>query len=183
MTKEIKELSNTLVTEIQKLIENIDYFADNDINFEDFEDDSTISNKKRLKKQETWYDQMYEKYSKAEKLVESEELFQNLFVEFQRSSIEFFREWKRKKEMIENKLNSFLLEDMKKTEKELKSEIFTEEYEKMNYEEYIINKKEWQRKKEEEETENRSKIVEGKLTKNEMLLIEKEVGRYVDCKI
>ena len=61
MTKEIKELSNILVTEIQKLIENIDYFAD-DIKFEEFEDDSTYSNKERFHKQETWYDKMHEKY-------------------------------------------------------------------------------------------------------------------------
>ena len=76
-----------------------------------------------------------------------------------------------------------------KTEKELKSDKFTEEYEKMNYEENIVNKEELKRKREEElrkqieeETERRSKIVEGKITKNEMLMIEKEIGRYVDWK-
>ena len=62
MTKEIKELSNTLITEIQKLIESIDYFADDSGKIEDFEDNPYYSNQERLQKQETWYDQIHEKY-------------------------------------------------------------------------------------------------------------------------
>ena len=41
------------------------------------------------------------------------------------------------KDEITNKLDKFLLEDMMKTEKELKGSKFTKKYEKMNYEEYI----------------------------------------------
>ena len=65
MTKEIKELSKNLIIELQKLIENIDYFGDDDENnFEEYQDDLTDSNEQRLQKQETWYDQIYEKYLK-----------------------------------------------------------------------------------------------------------------------
>ena len=101
MTKEIKELSNVLITEIQKLIENIDYFGDDQNKFKDYQDDSTDSNEKRLRKQETWYDKMHEKYLKVEKIVESEELFHILFVEFQMKTTEFFNEYKQKKENFE----------------------------------------------------------------------------------
>ena len=59
MTKQIKELSNTLITEIQKLVEVIENSPDD--KFENFKDDPIYSNKKRLEKQETWYDQMHEK--------------------------------------------------------------------------------------------------------------------------
>ena len=84
MTKELKELSNQLISEIQKITENIEYLTENqNKNFDEFEDDENDSNEKKLQKQETWYDQMYEKYEKADKLVESEKLFHCLFVEFQ----------------------------------------------------------------------------------------------------
>ena len=66
------------------------------------------------------------------------------------------------------KLDDFLMNDMKNTEKETKGKKFTEEYEEMNYVEYVINKEEWERKQDEE---RRSKIVEGKLTKSEKLMM------------
>ena len=91
MTKEIKELSNQLITELQKLIENIDYFCDNDNEIKDYEDDKNDSNQKRFQKQETWYDQMYEKYLKTEKLIEGKDLFQNLLNEFQKRTENFFQ--------------------------------------------------------------------------------------------
>ena len=50
MTKEIKELSNQLITELQKLIENIDYFCDNDNEIKDYEDDKNDSNQKKIAK-------------------------------------------------------------------------------------------------------------------------------------
>ena len=110
----------------------------------------------------------------------------------------FFNEWKQKKEIIGKKLDTFLLEGMMKTEKEFKNDIFTNEYEKNNYEEYFIDKEEWKRKKEEEkrkqeeeirkqieneDIERRNEIVEGNLTKNEMLLIENEINRFIEWKI
>ena len=199
MTKEIKELSKTLITEIQKFIQNIDYFDDNDFKFEDFKDDPNDSKEMKLKKQETWYDQMYEKFQKAVKLIEGKDLFLKLMNEFQKRTEKLFNEYKQKNKMIGNKLDSFLLNNMMKTEKEVKKYEFTEGYQRMNYEEYLINKKEQQKTNneiieiikdeellkqvEEEEIERRSKIVEGKLTKNEMLMIEKEIGRHVDRKI
>ena len=63
--------------------------------------------------------------------------------------------------------------------KEIKENKYTEEYEEINYEEYIVNKEEWKRN---QDDERRSQIVEGKLTQNEMVMIEKEIGRFVDEK-
>ena len=71
MTKEIKELSNVLIVEIQKLIDNIEYFGDDDNKFEEYQDDVKDSVEKRLQKQETWYDQMDEKYLNIRKLYEN----------------------------------------------------------------------------------------------------------------
>jgi hypothetical protein len=83
-----------LITEIQKLIYNIEYLSDDDSEIKEFKDNPNDTNIKRFQNQERWYDQIFEKYLKAENLVENEELFQNLFVEFQRNIQQFFRKWK-----------------------------------------------------------------------------------------
>ena len=68
MTKEIKKLSTILISEIENLVDNIDYYSEDENNeIEEFQDDLTYTNKQRLEKQETWYDKMFEKYKKAEK--------------------------------------------------------------------------------------------------------------------
>ena len=136
MTKEIKELSNTLITEIQKLIANIEYLSD-DNKFENFQDDSTYSNKERLQKQETWYDQIHEKYLNIRQIYENAKHMKKNVKKYFEMINEMTKSYEKKKEEFSNKLDSFLLEDMMKTEKELKSETFTKKYEKMNYEEYI----------------------------------------------
>ena len=97
MTKEIKELSKILITEIQKLIDNIDYYEEEENNeIEDFQDDSTYTNKQRLQKQETWYDQMFEKHKKAEKMVENKDFLENLISQFQMKTTNFLTEWRRR---------------------------------------------------------------------------------------
>ena len=150
MTKEIKELSNQLISEIQKLIENIEYFSDNENTFEEFEDDSIDSNPKRLQKQVTWYDQMHGKYLSVRELYENGTNIRKNVKKYFKMIDEITKIYKEKKEIFENKLDSFLMNDMMKTEKELKGYKFTEEYEKMNYEENILNKEKWRRKREEE---------------------------------
>ena len=101
MTEELKELSNTLIIEIQKFVDNIKNFVDDNNEIKDIEYDENDSNEKKLQKQETWFDQMHEKYLKAVQLVENEELFQNLLKEFEGRIENFFNEYKQKKEILE----------------------------------------------------------------------------------
>ena len=63
MIQELKNISQILITEINKIIENIEellkYESIVDINYQDDPNDSI---EKRLQKQETWYDLMFENY-------------------------------------------------------------------------------------------------------------------------
>ena len=188
MSKEIKDISKSIIHELHKLIDTIeDSININNNQLQEYQDNPNDSNEKRLQKQETWYDKMFEKYMKIDKMIQSKELFEYLFCQFQIRSENFFNEWKQKNEILRNKLDSFLVNEIMKTEKELKEKKFTEEYEIINYEEYVLNKEKLQRKQEEKKTikdiEKRNKHVEGKLTKDEMIKIEKEIGRYVSHKI
>ena len=157
MTKEIKELSYQLISEIQKLIEDIDYFS-NDNEIKDFQDNEKYSNEKRLQKQETWYDQMHEKYLNIFQLYENGERMKKNVEKYLKMIDEMTKTYKQKKEIFENNLDCFLMNDMMKTEKEMKGDIFTEEYVKMNYEENILNKEKWRRKQEEERLRKEEEI-------------------------
>ena len=51
-------MSRNLITEIQKLIDNIEYYVEEHYyEIEDYQDDKNDENYKKLQKQETWYDQ------------------------------------------------------------------------------------------------------------------------------
>ena len=91
--------------------------------------------------------------------------------------------------------------EMKQIEKEIKGKEYTKEYKLNNYNNLLIEteklrrmKEEKKKKKEEikrkehekkqhEEASIRNKSFDKYLTENEMILLEKEIGRYVDWKI
>ena len=74
MSKEIKDLSRNLITEIQKLVDYIDCSNEyENEDFEDFQDNSTYTNEQKLQKQESWYDQTHEKYLQIANLYEIEQ--------------------------------------------------------------------------------------------------------------
>ena len=107
--------------------------------------------------------------------------------EYQNRTQEYFRYWKKKKEDMSIKLNSFL-DQMRDTEREVKMDDFTIPYEKMNYDDCIINNDEWKKrmaekfsqKNEDNALEKRKRKFEDVMSENEMLSLEKLCGRYVD---
>jgi hypothetical protein len=56
-----------------------------------------------------------------DKVIKSENMFRNIFVHFQSQISSFFNEWKYKKKMMGNKLDSFLLNEIKETEKSIQN--------------------------------------------------------------
>ena len=199
MTKLLKNLTQILINEINKLIGNIENSIKNqdEIN-EVYIDDENDSNKKRLKKQEIWYDKMYEKYLEVVKLISNEQSFKILLKQFQEKVQQYFNQWKREKETIGNNLDNFLLNEIIKTEKQLMANEFTEEFETMNYQKYVIHQENWKNYKEKERKEEekqlrrqieeqnleyRKSIVKNELSSDQMMMIEMQMCQMIHTKI
>ena len=195
----MEELTHKLIQEIQTISKNIIDYQEYENNFKQYKytENDFDEIEVKLKKQETYFEKLQESYLRSCLVVDSENEIKKLMEEFQKQIEKYSIECKNKKEEVGNKIND-IIEEMKKNEKELKGNKYRKDYEESNYDEYLIEtelykkkrkeeaerkEQEMKRKEEEEEIQKRLPIVQGYLTREEMLMIEKEIGRYVDIKI
>ena len=151
MIKQFKETSKSLNYEIQILIENIKYSKYDENNLiKEFEDNLNDSNEKRLKNQETWYDQMYEQFKRTEKLFKMGKKLKKNVKKYFKLIDEMTNEWKSNKEQIGNNLNDFLVNKIDKLEKEVKKEKRNENYEEITLDNYVVKTEKWKIIQEEE---------------------------------
>ena len=180
------ELTSYLITELQKFIEYNNTY-DYNKQIKHYQENSNDSNEMKLQKQETWFDQISEKYLKIEELYHFGKKMKKNVKKYFKMIDEMINTLNKQKCTIGNQMNEILMEHMKQIENELKKEIFTKEYEDLNYEKCVVEKEEWKRKQIEklkkEESEKKIQIFENILTRNEMDLIEKEIGRKLEFNI
>ena len=131
-------------------------------NFETFVEESeteeTNQNEKEIKiklnKQETYFEIIYELFSKTNLIIGSKNELQQLTNSLLKSIDNFIKEFIEHREDIIIQMNE-LLTSMKENDKKLRKirkEEFTEEYEKMNYSNYYIESEKEKRKIEEQRT-------------------------------
>ena len=186
MTKNLIEISNQLKQEIENIVINIDGYVSHEerIKKEKYEEDQNQSKEKQLKKAETYFDLLHESYQRCIMIDEEGNEMRKLMQQFQYTIDVYIEECERKKEEIGNEMNS-MLDIMKEKEKSIKE--INEKYEKENYIDFYseteLVKKKREEERKQEELKKRYPIVKNYLTIDEMDLIEKEIGRYVDKKI
>ena len=170
---------------------------------DDFIDFSEMSPKELLQMKETEYDKLYEKYLKAQRIVQTETIMRNLFESFNYHSHIYYNRWKNITEETGNKLNE-ILEDIREIENKVDETTFTIEYENQNVDscqiqtEYWKESREYEKQKKKSEKENRElrkqniekeavfkRRIEFKdfITINELQLLEKQTGRFIDKNI
>ena len=194
-----------LIEITKKLKEEVDYFL---FNLESYHEiyhinetspnNFSSSRNRLLKKKETVFDQVHEKYMKCVKTLESENVLTSLIDDFIKNSEDYFYEQNNRKEEMGNKLND-ILDEAKEIEMETKANSFSHMYEKLNYNEMKIETEKYktikevqeQKRKEdemrikitEEYKDNRYEKVNKYLTKDEMISFENEIGRCVNEKV
>ena len=153
-----------------------------------------INKLNKIKNQETYFDKLYETYSRCLLVCQQEQMFRKMYEEFLYRIDTYFVECRNKKEQIGDELNK-LLDEMKESEKEIQKDCFTEDIEEMNFNLYYAETVAYKMKKEnekrmkeiellkktqDEQKEKRHKLLSYHISKNEMELLEKELGRYAD---
>ena len=143
---------NFLSSNILDLKNNYSSVKNSDINF----DTELYSKEKLLNKQETYFEKLFEVYSRSVAILNCEKEFFQMMEILQKSMKTYFEECKEKKEEMIIEMNK-ILENTKNIEKELKKNVFNDEYEENNYNEFIHeteqNKKKKQQQIEAEERE------------------------------
>ena len=139
MNKEIEEISNKLITEINQFSQVVENYksVEKKVNEGTYLENSTESIEKRLKKQEGYYDRLYELYERNKQIVECENRVKKMLEEYMKMVNVLIDECKNKNETIGNQMNE-LLEEMKVKEKEIKREKYDDEYEDVQYGKYEI---------------------------------------------
>ena len=191
MNEEIISISKELIRDIQYIVFKIEtlYYADIQKKYEDNPDDS---NEKRLQKQETYFDLMFEKYITTKEILEKGMMMKELMKNVQNKFDIFINHWKANKTSFGHKLN-LILDQIEETEKNVKGKIFTDHNNIMINENLLDERKDWNITKEErkehereenirmkihsEEIEKRLKVTNEILSENELLMIEKETKR------
>ena len=122
MEEQIK-ITNKLLNEINNFLQAIETYKEIEerIKKERYEDKPYESIEKRLKKQEGYYDRLYELYERNKQIIEHEKRVEAMFGEYLAFVTPFVSESKHKTETIGNQLNE-LLEEMKEKEKEIKGD-------------------------------------------------------------
>ena len=118
--------------------------------------DSSKSKSDQLKQLETEYDCKFETYQRSTCIIQKEKEFNQLIKEYQEMIQQHIQYCKATKETSGNELNE-ILEKIKNIEKEKIDSNLFDMYEEKNYTNYLIQTKEWKRKKEKKK-ENNKKI-------------------------
>ena len=181
ISEEISNLQNSIYDYdyIMKLIER-----------NKIKEDEILTKKDKLKKEETYFDVLFEANKRVEILMKLENELNETIKNFEKEIQQHIEQCKNKKEEIGNEMNS-MLNKMKSHEKRLMGSSFGEDYQKLNYEEHYIQtdkykmskQKKIEEKKQKEENEKIQKrlfSINNCLTKEEMISIEKEIGRNVE---
>ena len=152
VTSNIINKINFLSSNIFYLMESYSSLKNSDINF----DAELYSKEKLLNKQETYFEKLFEVYSRSVAILNYEKEFYQMMEILKNSMERYFEECKEKKEEMIIEMNK-ILKNTKNIEKELKKNVFNDEYEENNYNEFIHeteqNKKKKQQQIEEEEKE------------------------------
>ena len=191
----IEEISNKLIYEINQFNEIVKHLQSHEekMKKEKFTVNPNDSEEKQLKKREGYYDRMHESFCLNDQIIVGEGRLKKAFNDLLMLMSPQVGKSKHEKETIGNQLNE-MLDEMREKEKKLKKGKMNEEDEEMNYEKWYVETEEYKRRRNEreeqmrrqkelEEAVKRNKIVMDCLTKEEMVIIEKEVGRYVDWKL
>ena len=189
MKNTLEDIANKLTKQIKLISENIHDFQemDNIQQEPSMESYKHLSKLQQLQIQETYFDQLYETYCRSEKILESEKEFKQLLEEFQFRTEVYFMECQNKKGMIQQKLND-LMKQMETNERRVKGFRYTNEYIKQNVKPYCFGDDKESKTDNNEKTPEdieinlRHKMVKNFLSKNEMLMIENEIGRKIEFK-
>ena len=219
--KQFEQTINLLLKEVSEFKEQLTSLQLNDnlnqsmksSNFSNFsktskiENETNLTNHKKLQLKETEYDQLNEIFKRNSLILQNETKINNLISQFQNDYLSIIKLAEMKKTNSAHKLNSLLIE-MKQLEKEIKDKRYTKEYKLNTFENEMIqteqldqlkeekkrrklqkknereeiqkkNRNEYERKIEEIITCERFENVKNIMTIEEMILLEKEMKRYI----
>ena len=94
----------------------------------------------QLKKQETYFDKLFQLYLLSNDIVNCEKEIDQFMIFLKDKIYNFFSEFKEKRDEYVIEINN-LMAKMKQNESKMKQNIFTEDYEKMNYQQIVENVK------------------------------------------
>ena len=184
MNNLFENITKKLVDKIEYLSTQIQHYFDvntllNNFNLIENENEST---EKKLQKEETYFDKLFELYSRSNLVIECENELKQFISVLQKLTDNFFNDFKEKRENISIQMNDLVIK-MKQNEKCLKEKNFIEEYEKENYDDFICKtekeRKEFEQQKQKEIKEKEEKEEQMKEEEQERKESdEKEVERW-----
>ena len=136
----------------------------------------------KILKKESECDKYLEYYLRCNQLIESEMKIKDLIVTFQMQFMEIIKDAEILKEEYGNKANE-LIKELIDIEKERKNEKYSK-LKRINYRKLFVKTKKWYEiileKAIRKDAQKRNQLVEKYLSIKEMIMIEKDSGRYID---
>ena len=162
MANLFENTTKKLVDKIEFLSTQIQHFYDvnsilNNINYVEKENEEKQT---QLQNQETYFDRLYELFSRSNIIVNCENELNQFITALQKMTDNFFSDFKQKRDSIAVKMNEIVTK-MKVNEKRLNEEKFTEEFEKQNFGEFVVQTET------EKKQMNQQKIIEEEKKKEE----------------
>ena len=138
MEEIIVELSQKVIKNIEEIVQSVVNYSQHQSQIEI----QTLGNeeieKNKFKTKESYFDKLHEMYSRCSLVCKQEIIFKKLFEEFLFRIEAYFLECKNKKEQLGDQLN-VLLDELKQMEKDIQGNLYSEEFEEVNYSGYYSN--------------------------------------------